>query len=152
MTERLFLSLCFPDKETKVLKGLSQNSFEAPSQPQSPGLCDSDGAAQSSHVASRNPINTHVPISKCTSPASAGCHRPDIAAGHHQPDLPTSRGVKPAWARSPEDQARPVLFTLRLHVAGPGDGCRRTGVLCPQLPCSSLHLSHSQLSAPHDLV
>ena len=123
MRERLFLSLCFPDKETKVLKGLSQNSFQALSQPQSPGLCDSDGAAQSSHVASRIPINTHVPISRRTSPASAGCHWPDITGQQdtRQPHLPTSRGAKPAWARSPEGQARPLLFTLRLHVAGPGE-------------------------------
>lgn len=65
VTERLFLSLCFPDKETKVLKGLSQNSRGAESAPEPRSVCDSDGAAQSSCVASRNPINTHVPISRC---------------------------------------------------------------------------------------
>ena len=109
MTERLFLSLCFPDKETKVLKGLSQNSFEALSQPQSPGLCDSDGAAQSSHVASRIPINTHVPISRRTSPASAGCHWPDIAAGHPSASPPHKQGCETRLGSEPLRPGTPPL-------------------------------------------
>ena len=71
MMERLSLSLCFPDKETKVLKGLSQNSFQGPSQPQGPGLCDSGAEAQSLHGASGSHVNTSPSLGTPAKPVLA---------------------------------------------------------------------------------